>query len=222
MPKFFTRPPPRHPESARYNERPYITIAMHLGVQPGSPNGSATKKKQSPPHPSQASTSLTPQNSSARAEPEHPTPSKLSIDPAPAKVQPTRQAKKSTKSPHPRYALTIVGCSSTVYDVIGTNDKDKYAALLTSRDVLEHPRQGDIFVKAVLRLKPYWTKLAQSFHWATDEDDKEVEAGLRELFAEVSTLGTGREMKRTATTKTMFRSIPWMWIDDIRSCYSVV
>jgi len=61
---------------------------------------------------------------------------------------------------------------------------ERYAALLTSRDVLdEHPRQGDLFVK-VLRLKPHWTTLAQSFHWATDEDDKEVEAGPHESFME--------------------------------------
>lgn len=63
--------------------------------------------------------------------------------------------------------------------------------MLTSRDILdEHPRRGDVFANGVLRLKPYWTKHAQSFHWATDEDDEEVEAGPRELFVEGLYIGT--------------------------------
>ena len=40
--------------------------------------------------------------------------------------------------------------------------------LETSFDV--NPRQGDIFARGALLLKPYWTKSAQSFHWATNED----------------------------------------------------
>ena len=37
---------------------------------------------------------------------------------------------------------------------------------------------------------PYWTKLGQPFHWATNEDD-EVEAGPRELLVEGLYTGTG-------------------------------
>jgi len=78
-----------------------------------------------------------------------------------------------------------------VYDVIGPNDKDKYVALLTSRDVLnEHP---DIFIRGVLRLKPFRTGLAQPFHWVADEDDEGVGAGPRGSFVEGVYTGTGPE-----------------------------
>ena len=114
------------------------------------------------PHPAEAPPTLTRPKSNAQAEPEQPTPSKISVDPSPKKVQPTRKAKKTKKSTHPRYAITIVGCSNIMYDVIELNEKDKYAALLTSRDICdEHLREGDVFGKSVLRLKAYWTKDAQ-------------------------------------------------------------
>ena len=136
---FFSDSPDGNPHSVRYNERPYITIVMHLGIQPGSPD--------------------------------------VIIASAPVRQQPVRRVKKTDKNIHPRYAINITGCENAVYDVIKKEDDHKYAALLTSRDVLgEHPRQGDNFIRAVLRLKPYWTELARSFHWATtDEDEHEHE-----------------------------------------------
>ena len=39
---FFTRSSAGHSDSIRYNERPYITIVMDLGIQSGSPNGLGT------------------------------------------------------------------------------------------------------------------------------------------------------------------------------------
>jgi len=133
--EFFSDLPASHPDSIRYNKRPYITIVMHLGIQPGSPN--------------------------------------VSIASAPVRQQPARHVKKTDKNIHPRYAINITGCENTVYKVIKKADGDKYAGLLTSRDILgEHPRQDDEFIEGVLRLKPYWTELAGSFHWATTDEDK--------------------------------------------------
>jgi hypothetical protein len=148
---FFTRSPAGHHDSIRYNERPYVTIVMDLGVQPGSPNE--------------------PTKSNVQAT----APSNLDIDTAPVMAQ---QAHRAEKSIHPRYAITIVGCSNAVYQVIRKEDEDQYAALLTSG-----ARQGDLFSRGFLRLKPYWTKSAQSFHWATGEDGK-AEGGLCEPFVE--------------------------------------
>ena len=134
---------------------------MDLGVQPGSPNGLATAE-------ASAQTSA---KSNVQATP----PSNIDIDAAPVLVQQEHRAKNPI---HPRYAITIVGCSNAVYQVIRKEDEDQYATLLTSG-----ARQGDIFSRGFLRLKPYWTKSAQPFHWATGEDRK-VYGGLCEPFVE--------------------------------------
>ena len=168
--EFFTDPPAGHAEFTRYNERPYIAIVMHLGIQPGSMNGLATENKVSENEatgndPAEASPWISPQSSSTT------TPSDLNIE--------------TDKITHPRYAITIVGCSNAVYNVIEKDDEDKYATLITSRDIVdEHPRQGDSFIGGVLRLKPYWTMQAQSFHWATSDGDKKTEGGPRQEFVE--------------------------------------
>jgi len=86
------------------------------------------------------------------------------------------------KSTHPRYTIGIVGCSSTAYDVIKPYEKDTYTVLLASRDLLnKHPRQEEVFLEGVLRLKPHLPKDAGSFHWGTDKDD-EVMEGEEELL----------------------------------------
>ena len=166
--EFFTDPPAGHVEFTRYNERPYIAIVMHLGIQPGSMNGLATENKVSENEATgndpEASAWIPPQSSSTT------TPSYLNIE--------------TDKSAHPRYAITIVGCSNAVYNVIEKEDEDKFATLITSRDIVdEHPRQGDSFIRGVLRLKPYWTMQAQSFHWATSDGDK-TGGGPRQKFVE--------------------------------------
>lgn len=67
---------------------------------------------------------------------------------------------------HPRYAINIIGCSSTVFAVIGSNEKHTFAALLASRSLLdEYPRNTRDCLRAVIRLKPYWAEGNDSFHW---------------------------------------------------------
>jgi len=167
---FFTRSPAGHSDSIRYNERPYITIVMDLGIQPGSPNGLATENEPSSTHPAEASAEI-----SAKSNIQATPPSNSDIDVAPTILQHMHRAKRPI---HPRYAITIVGCSNAVYQVIRKEDEDQYAALLTSG-----AQQGDIFSRGFLRLKPYWTMSAQSFHWATGGDGK-AEGGLYEPFVE--------------------------------------
>ena len=93
--EFFTDPPAGHyAEFTRYNEQPYIAIVIHLGIQPGSLNGSATENKVSEneateDNPAEASVWIQPQSSSTM------TPSYLNIE--------------TETSTHPRYAITIVG-----------------------------------------------------------------------------------------------------------------
>jgi len=160
--EFFTDPPAGHPDFTRYNERPYIAIVMHLGIQPGSLNGSATENKVSE---DEATAWIPPRSSSTT-----PSDQNLEVD----------------KSTHPRYAITIVGCSNAVYNVIEKDDEHKYATLITSRDIVdEHPRQGNSFIRGVLRLKPYWTKKDQSFHWATSDGDKTREGPCQKFVAGV-------------------------------------
>ena len=74
-----------------------------------------------------------------------------------------------------------------MYQVIRKEDEDQYAALLTSG-----ARKGDIFSRGFLRFKPYWTKSAQTFHWATGEDGR-VEGGLCEPFVEGVYVGSRLE-----------------------------
>ncbi|RDB20920.1 hypothetical protein Hypma_012066 [Hypsizygus marmoreus] len=120
----------------RAETRPYITLTLELGIPPR-----VTPKTQSSPA----------------------TPSKLSSnEPAPTK-QPVQVKETTPKNNHPRYAISIVGCSSSVYKVIGS-DGDIYTRLLSVKDVVEeHPRRSQKFLDAVLRMKPYWTD--GSFHW---------------------------------------------------------
>ena len=187
---FFSDPPAAHPDFTRYYKRPYITIIMDLGVQPGSPNGLPTNNEPTENEPStpipEASARIPPKSNAQPTTPSH-----LDIYAAPVGVQQSGQDKKADKSTHPRYVITIVGFSNAVFQVIGKEDQDKYAALITSSDIIDqHPRQGDTFVRAILRLKPYWTKSAQSFHWAMTDEDKKAGGGARESFVEGVYIGS--------------------------------
>ncbi|KAH8109136.1 hypothetical protein DFH11DRAFT_1492957, partial [Phellopilus nigrolimitatus] len=88
-----------------------------------------------------------------------------------AKSSPTEVARPRTptrkniaKVVHPRYAIFVNGCSPSVYGVV--DSKDVYAALLSSRHILqEHPRQTKDALSAVRRLKPFWIKGPECFDW---------------------------------------------------------
>lgn len=80
----------------------------------------------------------------------------------------TRPTAKEQKI-HPRYAISVTGCPSTVYNVNGRDEKDVYARLLGAQTLLDElPRQCDSCLDAVRPLKPRgW--YGTSFDWAAGE-----------------------------------------------------
>ena len=79
-------------------------------------------------------------------------------------VHPKRNPKKLEKPRNPHYRIFAYGCSPSVYKVV-TNE-DVFASLLSSRDLLaEHPRQTDVFLKAVKQQKPFWSRGTESYGW---------------------------------------------------------
>ncbi|KDR73813.1 hypothetical protein GALMADRAFT_633519 [Galerina marginata CBS 339.88] len=148
--------------------RPYITLYMELGV---------SGKKATPPNPQ------------AKAR----TPSKkVSITTAGHPLLKRGSTRQNTgKVRHPRYAITINGCSESVYGVIDDQyDRVLFASLLTSKNVLdEHPYQGPENIDAALALKTDWSEASKSFHFVdlaeggnvdkTDVDEDVVEEGVR-------------------------------------------
>jgi hypothetical protein len=134
-------------------KRPYITLIMNLGIH-------------DPPSPSQAAASMT---------------STVHADSGRTSGPVTWSATQDLKH-HPRYAITITGCSSSVYKVIGSNQTDKYAMLLASRSLFEeHPQQQKIALGMVHQTKPVWSYGSQ-FQWSTEEPvAEEYAANLREM-----------------------------------------
>lgn len=88
---------------------------------------------------------------------------------------PSHGIKKRVRQ-HPRYILKATGCSSTVYNVIGVDEKDTYARLLASRDLLdEHPRQ-DEFLDAIRQQKPFWNRGEPFYDWTQPESGSSIRA----------------------------------------------
>ncbi|XP_006455993.1 hypothetical protein AGABI2DRAFT_180798 [Agaricus bisporus var. bisporus H97] len=76
----------------------------------------------------------------------------------------TTQFPPRTSSAHPRYEISLEGCSSSVYNVISEKSESSYSTLLADRGMLpEHPRGGK-FLAATKRMKPFWEP--ESFDWA--------------------------------------------------------
>ncbi|THH06984.1 hypothetical protein EW145_g3699 [Phellinidium pouzarii] len=133
--KFF--PPP---SDERSDERPYITLVMELGVQ----FRTAKPSKYTAGHAPDVNRS----------------PSKVMVSKASDRFSERLVSSKK----HPRYAITVRGCSPSVYAVV--DNKDVFATLLASRHILEeHPRQNAEALSAVRRLKPFWTCGPECFDW---------------------------------------------------------
>ncbi|THG99572.1 hypothetical protein EW145_g7240 [Phellinidium pouzarii] len=133
--KFF--PPP---SDERSDERPYITLVMELGVQ----FRTAKPSKYTAGHAPDVNRS----------------PSKVMV----SKASDRFSERLASSKKHPRYAITVRGCSPSVYAVV--DNKDVFATLLASRHILEeHPRQNAEALSAVRRLKPFWTCGPECFDW---------------------------------------------------------
>ncbi|CCM01046.1 uncharacterized protein FIBRA_03094 [Fibroporia radiculosa] len=125
--------------------RPYITLLMNLRVQ-------TAKSKQ------QYRDSARPAANDARS-----TPAEFNM-----RIHPPRETRNTTSaSGHPRYAISVEGCSRSVYAVI--KNRDAYVYLLGGRDIYEeHPRQDGANLRQVRRLKPGWTRSKDCYDWAND------------------------------------------------------
>ncbi|KAF8903072.1 hypothetical protein CPB84DRAFT_1845911 [Gymnopilus junonius] len=148
--------------------RPYLCLFMELGVQPPLPEIAKTPTTFQPGAPSS-------QNAREKTgRPQTPPPKASSdITGTPSKVVALKGGQKHHPSEgHTRYSVFAYGCSPTVYKGI-TNDhaKNMYAHLLSIRNFLgEHPRKDAKSVKAVRRMKPFWTGGEDSYHWVEHDD----------------------------------------------------
>jgi hypothetical protein len=136
------------------NRRPYITIVMNLSVE-----NKASKQ------------ALAVQTEAETARLKR-TPSQLTTK----QRQPTR-----AKCNHPRFHIFVIGCSSSVYAVLGEEDRPRCALLLGMGDLLdEHPRQTPDSLSVVAQMKPFWKAGCASYGWIKDEvlweEDLEVAA----------------------------------------------
>lgn len=71
-----------------------------------------------------------------------------------------RKSPRTARSQRPRYSFKVFGCSHDAFpDIISKHEESKYDVILASGTLLdEHTRQGDIFLKALIDLKPFWIK----------------------------------------------------------------
>ncbi|KAF8872391.1 hypothetical protein CPB84DRAFT_1967482 [Gymnopilus junonius] len=139
--------------------RPYLCLAMELGVQPPLPETAKTP------------TTFRPKEQTGR--PQTPPPKASSdITGTPSRVVARKGGQKHHPSEgHTRYSVFAYGCSPTVYKGI-TNDhaRNMYAHLLSIRNFLgEHPRKDAKSVKAVRRMNHLdWCE--DSYHWVEHDD----------------------------------------------------
>ncbi|PSR83227.1 hypothetical protein PHLCEN_2v5789 [Hermanssonia centrifuga] len=134
--------------------RPYVSIVMNLGTHQGFDNPTRPR----------AAKRCRLDESLLRQGPQ----SASKVVPSPPPVRSGR----ARRSPHPRYAFTITGCSSSVYSVVEVNEKPKYAFLLASRSLVnEYPYRDDPErFNMIMRMKPVWVEGSNSYGWAAADE----------------------------------------------------
>ncbi|KAG6893382.1 hypothetical protein C0992_010224, partial [Termitomyces sp. T32_za158] len=158
--EFFTTPITKD-----HSERPYITIAMELeGLKP-------EQKKARQPKVQPMSEAIIHETRELQLSP--PVAGPLDQVSSPTDVRQNKQ-KSPSRETHPRHEIFITGCSSQVYNVVGT---ESYSDLLAPKDMLaEHPRKGTYF-DAIMQMKPYW-KADSSYGWAEMENGSRLGANM--------------------------------------------
>jgi hypothetical protein len=145
--------------------RPYITLVAELGVQlPISPAAiiqPKVREKFAKSDPDPQMTALeTPQ------KPPVVEMSTVAITPSKLRIPGQHELIMHPRDVHPRYSIFAYGCSDTVYGVIGHSDKPIYKFLLANRDMLdEHPRKDESSLRAVRKMKPFWSAGIECYHW---------------------------------------------------------
>jgi hypothetical protein len=146
---------------------PYITLIMELGVQLPPPPGATTRikvrakslRKTTKSKKSPASKATSTRKSRVRRAS---TPSKVKI------ISPGEIHHYVLR--HPRYSFFAYGCSETVYKGITPEQRPIYDFLLASKEFMaEHPRQQNLALSAVRRLKASWTVGPDCYHWLLDD-----------------------------------------------------
>ena len=119
------------------HRRPYISLIMELGVQPRFKKSDVAESAPIPSSPSQV-------------------------------YKPQREIPRKHDPPtvHPRYNITVYGCSSSVYRVISQGENNMYSTLLATRNHLhEHPRQDESSLEGLKRIKARWMQSEECFDW---------------------------------------------------------
>ncbi|KAG9089296.1 hypothetical protein FS749_001444 [Ceratobasidium sp. UAMH 11750] len=133
------------------NSRPYLTVVLNLGVQVTEPD---TAKPEASKPAAAKSCSNNPRAADSQAA-RNKTNSPLTISPA-AK----RRSNRKSKLVHPRYSISISGCSHTTFpSLVSASQDHRYASLLSPGDfAAEHARKDQVFKEAIVRMKPVWKK----------------------------------------------------------------
>lgn len=162
---------PNHKPEPHPDSRPYITLIMEVGVQTSIRENAVTKTKSSSSQRNPATT----QNIASKKPAHSPaaqltTPMKRftqTIISTPSKVVIAKSGTHHHPRPdHPRYSIKAYGCSPTVYRGILEEQRASFALLLRSRDFLgEHARGDDASIAALRKMKPFWSRGANCYHW---------------------------------------------------------
>ena len=83
-----------------------------------------------------------------------------------------REISNTPSEVHPRYTITIRGCSSRVYAPIEPAEEELYEKLLGKNAFSEHPRQRKANLDAVHRLVPLWSSGDASLDWIKSGSDE--------------------------------------------------
>ncbi|KAF9503396.1 hypothetical protein BS47DRAFT_1356260, partial [Hydnum rufescens UP504] len=94
---------------------------------------------------------------------------KAKVKGKPAFISPEPKLIAHPKDVHPRYSIVAYGCSNTVYNVISALDRPVFNFLLANRDILaEHPRPDEESLRAVRRMKPFWSAGSECYAWVNE------------------------------------------------------
>ncbi|KAI0773647.1 hypothetical protein C8Q74DRAFT_1438109 [Fomes fomentarius] len=141
--------------------RPYITLIMELSVVNPPPPIARVPTKVHSKTAKKLQEQVEIQSTMSASDPQM-SPSRLHVRDPPARGKP--------KGAHPRYSMSVYGCSPSVYKVIKEEDRDGYKEILRSGDLLgEHPRQDPDSLRLVRNQKPFFAYGAASWCWLDDE-----------------------------------------------------
>lgn len=133
-----------HPEhNLSEDDRPYVTLIMDLGVRDPLLDRAIPLAKAKLPL----------------------TKHEVSSDTPPIKVErSSRRQSQTQKRKHPRYEISVSGCSNTLYNLITEDKVVKYKEILRMPELIpEHTRKETI--SQVMQMKPVFVSGKESYAW---------------------------------------------------------